>query len=69
MIFPKVWLVVKPTVGIPLIIGGAAVSALVVHIGILTQTDYFAKYWTGGSLMAPTASVTVEGDTQVSLLK
>jgi light-harvesting protein B-800-850 alpha chain len=48
MINAKMWLVVKPTVGLPLIIGGAAVAAVVVHLGILLNTTWFPAYWQNG---------------------
>ena len=31
MIYGKVWLIVKPTVGIPLFLGAVAVSSFLVH--------------------------------------
>jgi len=43
----KIWLVVKPTVGLPLFFVGVAVTALVVHAAILSNTSWFAKYWQG----------------------
>ena len=71
MIFPKTWLVVKPSVGIPLLLAGASIAALVVHVGVLTQTTWFGEYWNGKPMTngAATASLEVEADTQISLLK
>jgi light-harvesting protein B-800-850 alpha chain len=43
----KIWLVVKPTVGLPLFLGGVAVIALVVHAAILTNTTWFPAYYNG----------------------
>jgi len=43
----KLWLVVKPTVGLPLFFVGVAVTALIVHAAILTNTSWFGKYWEG----------------------
>jgi light-harvesting protein B-800-850 alpha chain len=45
----RIWTVVPPAVGLPLIIGGAAVTALVVHFAVLTHTTWFSAYWQGGS--------------------
>jgi K(+)-stimulated pyrophosphate-energized sodium pump len=45
----KIWLVVKPTVGLPLFLGSVAVIALLVHASILTHTDWFSTYWNGGA--------------------
>ncbi|MCB6176681.1 light-harvesting protein [Rhodobacter sp. Har01] len=47
MIFPKVWLVVKPSTGIPVMLAAVAVTALVVHLGVLSQTTWFGEYWNG----------------------
>ena len=43
----KIWLVVKPTVGLPLFLGGVAVIALCVHAAILTKTDWYPAYYSG----------------------
>lgn len=53
----KVWTVVKPSTGIPVFLGAVAVTALIVHAGLLTQTDWFASYWNGQSMNAPTVVV------------
>ncbi|AWD21090.1 light-harvesting protein [Pseudogemmobacter blasticus] len=57
MIFPKVWLVVKPGVGIPLMLSAVAVSALAIHVGVLTQTNIFSDYWNGRPITAAGAAV------------
>jgi light-harvesting protein B-800-850 alpha chain len=45
----KLWLVVKPTVGLPLFLGAVAVTALLVHIELLANTTWFSAYWNGGA--------------------
>jgi light-harvesting protein B-800-850 alpha chain len=52
----KIWLVVKPTVGLPLLLAAVAVTALVVHLAILTHTTWFPAYYNGGT-KAKTAAV------------
>jgi len=52
----RLWTVVHPTVGLPLIIGGAAVTSLIVHYAILSHTDWMSKYWTGGTKKAAMAN-------------
>ncbi|MBS7789131.1 light-harvesting protein [Roseococcus sp. SDR] len=47
MINGKMWLVVKPTVGIPLMLGGVVVSALSVHTAILLNTTWFPAFLQG----------------------
>jgi light-harvesting protein B-800-850 alpha chain len=48
MIYGKIWLVVKPTVGIPLFLGAVAVSSFAVHYMLLTHTTWLPKYLEGG---------------------
>jgi light-harvesting protein B-800-850 alpha chain len=38
---------VKPTVGLPLFLGGVTVIALAVHAAILTHTDWYPSYYSG----------------------
>jgi light-harvesting protein B-800-850 alpha chain len=62
----KIWLVVKPTVGLPLFLGGVTVIALSVHAALLTHTSWFPAYYAGGTkaksaaveTSAPVATVT-----------
>lgn len=43
----RIWCVVHPTVGLPLFIGGVAVTSLVVHASIMTNTTWMSSYWQG----------------------
>jgi light-harvesting protein B-800-850 alpha chain len=43
----RIWLVVKPTVGLPLFLAAVAITALIVHASILTHTTWFGAYWQG----------------------
>jgi len=45
----RIWCVVKPTVGLPLFLGGVAVIALTVHAAVLTQTTWFSDFLKGSS--------------------
>lgn len=42
----KLWLVVKPTVGIPVFLGAVAVGSLAVHVGVLTYYPQVSEYLT-----------------------
>ncbi|MBK8323785.1 MAG: light-harvesting protein [Betaproteobacteria bacterium] len=53
----KIWLVVKPTVGLPLFLGGVAVIALSVHAAILTHTDWYPGYMNGNQKAKAAAMV------------
>ncbi len=45
----RIWCVVKPTVGLPLLLGSVTVIALAVHTAVLTSTTWFSGYWEGGA--------------------
>jgi light-harvesting protein B-800-850 alpha chain len=53
----KIWLVVKPTVGIPAFLGGVALIAVLVHFALLSHTTWFPRYHNGAPKAAATASV------------
>jgi|UniRef100_Q07S39 light-harvesting protein B-800-850 alpha chain len=43
----SIWTVVKPTVGLPLLLGSVTVIAILVHLALLSNTTWFPKYWNG----------------------
>ncbi|SIS80865.1 light-harvesting protein [Phaeovulum vinaykumarii] len=45
----KMWLVVKPTVGVPLFLAAVAVSSFAVHYMIVTNTTWLGKYYNGSA--------------------
>jgi light-harvesting protein B-800-850 alpha chain len=51
----KIWLVVNPSVGLPLLLGSVTAIALLVHFAVLSHTTWFGAYWQGG--MKKAASV------------
>jgi light-harvesting protein B-800-850 alpha chain len=55
MIYGKIWLVVKPSVGIPLFLGAVAVSSFAVHVALLTTTTWLPKYYEGKAAPATAA--------------
>jgi len=55
MIYGKIWCVVKPSVGIPVIIGAAAIASFAVHVALTVNTT-----WVKGFLNGSAASVTTE---------
>ncbi len=53
----KIWLVVKPTVGLPAFLGGVTIIALCVHAAVLSNAGWYKQYYNGKA--APkTAAVT-----------
>lgn len=57
MIYGKLWLVVKPSVGIPLLLGAVAVSSFLVHFALLTHTTWLKQYYNGPVKVAMADSV------------
>jgi light-harvesting protein B-800-850 alpha chain len=64
MIYGKIWLVVKPTVGVPLYLGAVALTSLFVHYQLLNHTSWLPKYYQGAAVakvadagMAPTVAM------------
>jgi light-harvesting protein B-800-850 alpha chain len=49
MIYGKMWLHVKPGVGIPLFLGAVAVSSFAVHVALVTNTTWVKRFLNGGT--------------------
>ncbi|QMW21519.1 light-harvesting protein [Sandaracinobacteroides saxicola] len=45
----RIWTVVNPTVGLPLLLGAVALMAFTVHFAVLNNTSWMKDYWAGGS--------------------
>ena len=43
----RMWLVVNPTVGLPLFLGGVIAVSFIVHFAILTNTTWFPAFFGG----------------------
>ena len=46
----KMWLVVKPTVGVPLFLSAVAVGSFAVHVAVLSNTSWVSDYLSGNEL-------------------
>jgi len=56
----RIWLVVKPTYGLPLFIGGVLTISLLIHFAVLNHTTWVGAFWNGNAkakavAMAPAA--------------
>lgn len=60
MIYGKIWCVVKPSVGIPIIIGAVAVGSFAVHVALTLNTTW-VKTFLNGSAARVTAEATHTG--------
>lgn len=49
MYYGKMWMHVKPTVGLPLFFGAVAATSLIVHIGVLTHTSWYPAFLNGNA--------------------
>lgn len=45
----KLWLVVKPTVGIPLFLSAVAIASFLVHISLVLNTTWISDYHNGSA--------------------
>ena len=43
----RIWCVVSPNVGLPLLLGSVAATSLIVHACVLTHTTWMDSYWSG----------------------
>lgn len=55
----KLWLVVKPTVGIPLFLSAVAVGSFAVHVAVLSNTTWVADFLSGQPLGTGSAALKV----------
>jgi light-harvesting protein B-800-850 alpha chain len=55
----RIWCVVNPTVGLPLFIGGVAVTSLVVHASVMSHTSWMSNYWQGAAAKTASAETTI----------
>jgi len=46
----KMWLVVNPTVGIPLFLGAVAVGSFAVHLAVVSQFSWYGNFVRGESM-------------------
>lgn len=46
----KMWLVVKPTVGVPLFLSAVAIGSFAVHVAVLSNTTWVSDFLSGQEL-------------------
>lgn len=54
----KIWLVVSPTVGVPLFLSAVAVGSFAVHVAVVSNTDWVSDFLQGDEMGAETAAIT-----------
>jgi len=45
----RIWLVVKPTVGLPLFLGTVTLISLLIHFAVLNHTTWVSSFWNGSA--------------------
>lgn len=67
----KMWLVVSPTVGVPIFLGAVAVGSFAVHVAVLSNTTWVSDFLSGNELGsgAESASADVLRSTDVETAK
>jgi light-harvesting protein B-800-850 alpha chain len=53
----KLWLVVKPTVGIPLFLSAVAVSSFAVHVAVVSMAPWLTDYYKGMPIAGTSAAL------------
>lgn len=48
----RIWTVVNPSVGLPLLLGSVTVIAVLVHLALISNTSWFPGYWNGKAPVA-----------------
>jgi light-harvesting protein B-800-850 alpha chain len=54
----RIWCVVSPTVGLPLLLGSVAATSLIVHASIMSHTTWMSGYWAGSKGRVAAAETT-----------
>ena len=63
----KLWLVVKPTVGIPIFLSAVAVGSFAVHVAVLENTSWIGDFLSGQE-MGSSQSAALETDVKTASL-
>ncbi|MEX5729873.1 light-harvesting protein B-800-850 alpha chain [Rhodovulum iodosum] len=58
----KVWLVVSPTVGVPVFLAAVAISSFLVHVALVMNTDWMYEYHNGGAMVEEAAMIDVQAE-------
>ncbi len=56
----KMWLVVSPSVGVPVFLGAVAVGSFAVHVAVLSNTSWVSDFLSGKELGAGDASASAD---------
>lgn len=65
----KMWLVVKPTVGVPLFLSAVAIGSFAVHVAVLSNTTWVSDFLSGQELGAGSDSAALAPMTDGNVAK
>ena len=65
----KMWLVVKPTVGVPIFLAGVAIGSFAVHVAVLTNTSWVSDFLQGVPLGTGDQTAMLIDDTDLNTVK
>jgi light-harvesting protein B-800-850 alpha chain len=57
----KIWLVVNPTVGIPLFLGAVALTSFTMHVNLVQNASWLSGYYAGDLNGTPVAALDLDG--------
>jgi light-harvesting protein B-800-850 alpha chain len=58
----KMWLVVKPGVGVPMFLAGVAIASFLVHVSVLSFAGWYGDYANGRELGAAPAAAAMAAE-------
>lgn len=65
----KIWLVVKPTVGVPLFLSAVAVGSFAVHVAVLSNTTWVSDFLSGNELGSMSSAAIIVDDVDANTAK
>lgn len=65
----KLWLVVKPTVGIPIFLSAVAVGSFAVHVAVLTNTSWVSDFLSGQEMGSGEQTAMLLDDSDMNAVK
>lgn len=60
----KIWLVVHPTVGVPIFLGAVAVGSFAVHVAVMSNTDWISDFLEGEEMGSSADSAALPAETE-----
>ena len=62
----RIWCVVNPSVGLPLLLGSVAITSLIVHASVMTHVTWMGDYWSGSRRVRAVPAADIGSPTHVA---